>query len=212
MRFRRGRRVRFARSPVLNLPRMKNENDTEIQETNCENPDESSSDAQAGTDRVNRKSKIVNPSDNPQSEIGNPQLINPSANPQSPIRDPQSVNPPLVADCVNRKSKIENSTRRPTGKVARLPRTVREAVNHMLDDGLTYNEIIAKLDEYGHPGFFSQNISRWKLGGYQAWVRQQERCQIAVLQNLIQKPQTGTKCVNRKSKIVNSDVAVSSGN
>ena len=41
----------------------------------------------------------------------------------------------------------------------------------MLDDGCSYRAIAAKLEELGYPGFFHQNIQRWKNGGYQQWVR-----------------------------------------
>src|SRR4051812_35063921 len=68
--------------------------------------------------------------------------------------------------------------RRLTGKVARLPRHLREMVNHLLDDGHTYMQIVKRLEELGHPGFFHQNIQRWKSHGYQRWLRQQEEREL----------------------------------
>src|SRR3954463_4704238 len=66
---------------------------------------------------------------------------------------------------------IEN---RRTGKVARLPKHIREIVNQLIEDGCTYLYIIKRLEELGHPGFFNCNISRWRTGGYQTWLREKE--------------------------------------
>jgi hypothetical protein len=151
-----------------------------------------------------------------------------TTSPQGKDGMPLPINFQPGNQCVNPKSKIVNSSiRRSTGKVSRLPRHVRLEVSYMIEDGLTYNEIIAKLNELGYPGFFYQNIQRWRHGvGHQAFLRQQERCYVAVMANLIQNPiarapvqienppspQSGTSCVNRKSTIENSPLALSSGN
>jgi hypothetical protein len=60
-------------------------------------------------------------------------------------------------------------------KVSRLPAKTRNQVNEMLYDGAAYTKIIAWLEEQGHPGFNEMNISRWREGGYQAWLNAQER-------------------------------------
>ena len=66
---------------------------------------------------------------------------------------------------------------RRTGKVARLPKDIREIVNRLIEDGCTYLYIIKRLEELGHPGFLEHNISRWRTGGYQSWLQEQEnRC------------------------------------
>ena len=61
------------------------------------------------------------------------------------------------------------------GKIARLPAEVRDHVSQLLHDGKPYRSIVAWLIEQGHPGFTCSNVSRWKLGGYQDWLKAQER-------------------------------------
>src|SRR5687767_5424549 len=56
------------------------------------------------------------------------------------------------------------------GKVAQLPRELREQINQMLDDGSSYPPIIRWLADHGHPGFNGSNLSAWKAGGFQDWL------------------------------------------
>ncbi len=60
------------------------------------------------------------------------------------------------------------------GKIARLPKKVRDQINQMIDDGLPYGQIIQQLGEFGI-GLSEKNISNWKNGRHQAWLNQQER-------------------------------------
>ncbi len=87
--------------------------------------------------------------------------------------------PPGIAqtgpDRVNRKSQIENSSNRSsTGKIARLPAVLRDQVNQWLDDGALFETISDRLAALGHPGITQSNISRWKTGGYQKYLRHQD--------------------------------------
>ena len=72
-----------------------------------------------------------------------------------------------------------------TGKIARLPRDVREELNLRLADGELGKELVVWLN--GLPGVRSvmesdfkgvqvseQNLSEWKQGGYLEWQRHQE--------------------------------------
>jgi hypothetical protein len=61
------------------------------------------------------------------------------------------------------------------GKVARLPENIRNQLNEFLDDGLEYQRILDWLAQNGFPGFTHNNISRWKDGGYQDWLRHYSR-------------------------------------
>jgi len=64
------------------------------------------------------------------------------------------------------------SSRR-NGKIARLPKETRDMLNRMLDDGIPYHVIIDELGEVGE-GLNTQNLTNWKQGGYQEWVKNQE--------------------------------------
>src|SRR6266545_5743418 len=58
------------------------------------------------------------------------------------------------------------SRSRRNGKVARLPANLRDQINRMLDDGLPYKLIIEKLGPAGQH-LNEDNLSNWRLGGYQ---------------------------------------------
>jgi hypothetical protein len=63
------------------------------------------------------------------------------------------------------------------GKVARLPRAIRDQVNTMLRDGISYPEIRRKFIDMGYSEFediSDKNICNWKAAGYQHWLREQE--------------------------------------
>jgi hypothetical protein len=60
-------------------------------------------------------------------------------------------------------------------KLAQLPKDIRAQVNTMLDNGSSYGQIIQWLAENGHPGFNKVNLHNWQRGGYQDWVRANER-------------------------------------
>ena len=60
---------------------------------------------------------------------------------------------------------------RRTGKIASLPKEVRDGVNTRLRDGVKYREIIAWLDSAGHPGINEQNVTAWFQGGHIDWLQ-----------------------------------------
>jgi hypothetical protein len=68
------------------------------------------------------------------------------------------------------------SSRR-NGKIARLPKETRDMINRMLDDGIPYHVIIDELGEAGE-GLNAQNLTNWKQGGYQDWVKSQELIEL----------------------------------
>jgi len=84
--------------------------------------------------------------------------------------------PPLepVADQPSSpKPEILNTGPPRNGKIAKLPRELRDLLNQMLADGATGAVIIDKLAERGI-SLNHENISNWKHGGYQDWVLEQE--------------------------------------
>ncbi len=73
-----------------------------------------------------------------------------------------------------------------TGKIARCPPHIREAVNQRLLNGEpaskilpwlnTQEEVLRVLDEYFHEEPVSpQNLSEWRAGGYADWIKRRER-------------------------------------
>ena len=72
------------------------------------------------------------------------------------------------------------------GKIGRLPRQVRDELNHRLDDGEPGGRILEWLNalaavqtllpaEFGGVQINAQNLSNWRKGGHQHWLKQQER-------------------------------------
>jgi hypothetical protein len=64
-------------------------------------------------------------------------------------------------------------------KIARLPRSLRDRINSMLDDSATYHQIIAQLKSSTAPPLpypiSEMDLSRWKSSGYQRYLEQQDR-------------------------------------
>jgi len=69
--------------------------------------------------------------------------------------------------------------RRPHGKIAELPKALRDQINQMLDDGLSYRKIAEKLKASGadlpQGPISKSSISRWQDNGYQRYLEQQQR-------------------------------------
>ncbi|MGB8340142.1 MAG: hypothetical protein WCE51_01015 [Chthoniobacterales bacterium] len=81
-----------------------------------------------------------------------------------------------------------NSTR--NGKIARLPRAIRQELNLRLDNGEQGRQLVAWLNslpevqgilasEFGGKPIREQNLSEWRQGGYRDWTAQQEAIDIA---------------------------------
>ena len=64
------------------------------------------------------------------------------------------------------------------GKIAQLPKPLRDQINAMLDDGFSYPRIIQKLKHAQPPlpyPISEMNLSRWHDRGYKRHLAQQER-------------------------------------
>ena len=64
------------------------------------------------------------------------------------------------------------SRSRRNGKVARLPAELRHQINVMLDDGVPYKTIIERLGDAGKH-LTEDNLSNWRLGGFQDYRKAQ---------------------------------------
>lgn len=64
--------------------------------------------------------------------------------------------------------------RRRVGFVARLPHEVREEINRMLLDGMSYPKVVKVLAEKGIV-LTARCVSSWSRGGHQDWLKEQER-------------------------------------
>ncbi len=62
-----------------------------------------------------------------------------------------------------------------TGKIARAPFETRTRVNEMIRDGATAARIIKFLESKDIFGVNEQNITNWRAGGYQDWLKEQSR-------------------------------------
>src|ERR1051325_1716426 len=73
-------------------------------------------------------------------------------------------------------SPIENPSLgeyRGNGFVARLPKALRDQVNQMILDGVSYPEIIRRLGEPGKH-LKPDHLSQWKKRGHKDWLIQQD--------------------------------------
>src|SRR5258705_5720663 len=84
--------------------------------------------------------------------------------------DSDDLPPPSVAES----AKTEDSTNgRSNGKIARLSKTIRDQINHWLEDGVSYPEIIRRLGDDGKD-LTPNNVSQWKKRGHKDWLLHQD--------------------------------------
>jgi hypothetical protein len=76
------------------------------------------------------------------------------------------------------------------GKIARLPREIREQLNRRLQDGEPGNKLVTWLNshkkvkailraEFNNQPINPQNLSEWNAGGYRDWLLQQQTNEFA---------------------------------
>src|SRR5882762_9761342 len=87
----------------------------------------------------------------------------------------KSIDPPPSPAPFSLPSPVNPPSPRSTGKIASLPAGLRDSVNQWITDGVPFDTISQRLAAFGHPGITHQNISKWKLFGYQKWLHQQEQ-------------------------------------
>jgi hypothetical protein len=75
------------------------------------------------------------------------------------------------------------------GKIARLPRDIRDELNRRLDNGEGESALLPWLNalpavqavlavQFGASPVSQQNLTKWRQGGYQHWLKQHEHNQI----------------------------------
>ena len=75
------------------------------------------------------------------------------------------------------------------GKIARLPKAIREELNRRLSDGEPGKDLVEWLnglpqvrhvvaEDFGGRPVREQNLSEWRQGGYAEWLRQQEALEL----------------------------------
>src|SRR5215467_9632915 len=92
--------------------------------------------------------------------------ITPTPVPQEP---PTDIMPTAVPE---EPQPARGVPRRPRGKIVRLAPSVREKINLLLDEGLTYADIIRRL-ETDAPGLTKNDICSWYKSGFQDWIKNQ---------------------------------------
>jgi hypothetical protein len=93
-----------------------------------------------------------------------------SENPTEQEQQQQQQPTPLVPNI--------RSTRRRNGNVAKLPKATRHKINTMIDDGVTYHDIIARLGDEAQ-GINEEHLSRWRTnGGFHDWLKEQQKVEL----------------------------------
>jgi len=67
-------------------------------------------------------------------------------------------------------------THRGNGKIARLPKAVRDQINQMLLDGVPYAKIAESIGEPGKD-LNDDNLGNWKKKGFQDWLMDMQRAE-----------------------------------
>ena len=74
------------------------------------------------------------------------------------------------------------------GKIGRLPKCTRDELGHRIEDGEPGKELVKWLnglssvqrvlkEQFGGRAVTEQNLSEWKQGGHQEWLRHREACE-----------------------------------
>lgn len=101
----------------------------------------------------------------------------PARDGQSPIENPASTihhhdHPRSDSTIPPFSDSTSASPRHRTGKVARLPKKIRDSICEKIQDGWSYPSILRLLgDDVAH--ITPQNLSEWRKGGYQDWLENQ---------------------------------------
>ncbi|EEF62087.1 phage protein Gp27 family protein [Pedosphaera parvula] len=73
------------------------------------------------------------------------------------------------------KERVGDGMRRRCGKIAGLPKDMRDQVSQRLRDGQHHIQVADWLAQNGHPDINRAAVGSWYHGGHQDWLREQER-------------------------------------
>ena len=59
--------------------------------------------------------------------------------------------------------------------ISRMPRAVREAVSHALEDGADWRAVAKICTAAGHPGVRPQNVTNFRKGAHKEWLARETR-------------------------------------
>lgn len=59
--------------------------------------------------------------------------------------------------------------------ISRMPRAIRDAVSRALADGATWRRVARVCADGGFPGVTAQNVTNYRKGAHQEWLRREER-------------------------------------
>ena len=107
----------------------------------------------------------------PESEL-------PSSEPQTlangqPTTQPFAALDPSSPSSGAKPPTLYSKRRKPTGKIAQLPKEQRGLINHLLDDGATYDGVSQEMVKHG-VFLNGENVSNWFQSGYQDHLQEQD--------------------------------------
>lgn len=62
--------------------------------------------------------------------------------------------------------------------ISRMPRATRDKVSHALEDGADWKLVASLCKQDGHPGVRPQNVTNYRKGVHQEWLRKEERLEV----------------------------------
>src|SRR4051812_26378644 len=86
------------------------------------------------------------------------------------ILDPITVAPAPVSA----PAPLPPATRRPRGKIAELPKPLRDELNRLLENGSTYDQTAEHMNTTHGLDLNTTNIGNWFNSGYQDYLRHQD--------------------------------------
>ena len=102
--------------------------------------------------------------------------MNSNISPAQVSPEPHPAEIPANGSAQSRAKKPKSKKSRPharTGKVARLPKNIRDSINRMIEDGFRYRAIVEQLGPDAQ-GITKHHLTEWKKGGYVDWLGDQQ--------------------------------------